>query len=110
MLTNELAGTDKFKLVERHKLGAVLDEQDLAQSGRVKKSTGAKLGQMTGAQYVVVATVSAFDNKTRDTGGGISFHGIGVGGKQEEAYIAVDLRVIDTTSGEILQVEYGVFA
>ncbi len=85
MLTNELAGTEKFKLVERHKLGAVLDEQDLAASGRVKKSTGAKLGQLTGAQYVVVATVSAFDNKTRDTGGGI----------------AVDLRVIDTTSGEV---------
>ena len=101
MLTNELAGTNKFKLVERHKLGAVLDEQDLAASGRVKRSTGAKLGEMTGAQYVVVATVSAFDNKTRDTGGGISFHGIGVGGKQEEAYIAVDLRVIDTTTGEI---------
>ena len=101
MLANELAGTEKFKLVERHKLGAVLDEQDLASSGRVKKSTGAKLGQMTGAQYVVVATVSAFDNKTRETGGGISFHGIGLGGKQEEAYIAVDLRVVDTTTGEV---------
>ena len=92
MLANELAGTEKFKLVERHKLGAVLDEQDLASSGRVKKSTGAKLGQLTGAQYVVVATVSAFDSKTRE---------IGVGGKQEEAYIAVDLRVVDTTTGEV---------
>jgi curli biogenesis system outer membrane secretion channel CsgG len=101
MLANELAGTEKFKLVERHKLGAVLDEQDLASSGRVKKSTGAKLGQLTGAQYVVVATVSAFDSKTRETGGGLSFHGIGLGGKQEEAYIAVDLRVVDTTTGEV---------
>jgi len=101
MLANELAATEKFKLVERHKLGAVLDEQDLATSGRVKKSTGAKLGQMTGAQYVVVATVSAFDSKTRETGGGLSFHGIGLGGKQEEAYIAVDLRVVDTTTGEV---------
>lgn len=102
MLSNELAATEKFKLVERHKIGAVLDEQDLAESGRVKKSTGAKLGQMTGAQYVVIATVSAFDSQTRETGGGLSFHGIGVGGKQEEAYIAVDLRVVDTTSGEIV--------
>ena len=101
MLANELASTEKFKLVERHKIGAVLDEQDLASSGRVKKSTGAKLGQMTGAQYVVIATVSAFDNKTRETGGGLSFHGIGLGGKQEEAYIAVDLRVVDTTTGEV---------
>ena len=101
MLSNELASTDKFKMVERHNLDAVLGEQDLAASGRVSRSTGAKLGKMTGAQYVVVATVSAFDTNTAGTGGGISFHGIGVGGKHEEAYIAVDLRVIDTTTGEI---------
>ncbi len=101
MLTNELAGTEKFKMVERHNLGAVLDEQDLASSGRVSKSTGAKLGKMTGAQYVVVATVTSFDSKASGTAGGISFHGIGVGGKHQEAYIAVDLRVIDTTTGEV---------
>ena len=101
MLTNELAATEKFKMVERHNMDAILGEQDLAASGRVSKSTGAKLGKLTGAQYVVVATVSAFDNNTAGTGGGISFHGIGVGGKHEEAYIAVDLRVIDTTTGEI---------
>jgi len=101
MLTNELAATEKFKVVERHNLGSVLEEQDLAQSGRVNKATGAKLGKMTGAQYVVVATVSAFDAQTHDTGGGISFRGISVGGKKEEAYIAVDLRVIDTTTGDI---------
>ena len=44
MLTNELAGTNKFKVVERAKLGPVLEEQDLAASGRVSKSTGAKSG------------------------------------------------------------------
>ncbi len=101
MLSNELASTEKFKMVERHNLDAVLGEQDLAASGRVSKSTGAKLGKVTGAQYVVVATVTAFDSNTAGTGGGISFHGIGLGGKHEEAYIAVDLRVIDTTTGEI---------
>jgi curli biogenesis system outer membrane secretion channel CsgG len=101
MLSNELSSTGKFRLVERRKLGAVLDEQDLASSGRVSHSTGAKLGKLTGAQYIIVATVSAFDSKTRQTGGGISFRGISVGGKSEDAYIAVDLRVIDTTTGEI---------
>jgi len=101
MLTNELQSTEKFKVVERHNLNAVLDEQDLAESGRVSKSTGAKLGKMTGAQYVIVATVTAFDSKTRETGGGLSFRGISVGGKSEEAYLAIDLRVIDTTTGEV---------
>ncbi|MFP5245646.1 MAG: CsgG/HfaB family protein, partial [Thermoanaerobaculia bacterium] len=101
MLTNELQATGKFKLVEREKLAAVLDEQDLADSGRIKKGTGAKIGKLTGAQYLVVATVTAFENQTRGTGGGVSFRGISVGGKKEDAYIAVDLRVVDTTTGEI---------
>ena len=76
-------------------------EQDLAASGRVSKSTGAKIGKLTGARYLVFATVTAFDSHTAGTGGGLSFHGIGVGGKKEDAYIAVDLRVVDTTTGEV---------
>ena len=79
----------------------MLDEQDLADSGRIKKGTGAKIGKLTGAQYLVVATLSAFEENTRGTGGGLSFRGISVGGKKEDAYMAVDLRVIDTTTGEI---------
>lgn len=101
MLTNELASLGKFKVVERSKLGPVLDEQNLADSGRVSKSTGAKIGKLTGAQYLVFGTVSAFDSQSRGTGGGISFKGISVGGKKEDAYIAIDLRVVDTTTGEI---------
>lgn len=101
MLTNELAGTGKFKLVERDKLDAVLDEQDLADSGRVSKKSGAKIGKLTGAQYLVVATLTAFESDVKGTGGGLSFRGISVGGKKEDAYMAVDLRVIDTTTGEI---------
>lgn len=101
MLTNELASTEKFKIVERAKLGKVLEEQDLVEAGRISKKTGAKIGKLTGAQYLVYATVTAFDTNTAGTGGGIGFRGISVGGKKEEAYLAIDLRVVDTTTGEI---------
>lgn len=101
MLTNELASTGKFKIVERAKLGKVLEEQDLAEAGRISKKTGAKIGKLTGAQYLVYATVTAFDQKTAGTGGGIGFRGISLGGKKEEAYLAIDLRVVDTTTGEV---------
>ena len=101
MLTNELAGSGKFKMVERDKLSAVLDEQDLAASGRVSKSTGAKIGKMTGASYLVIATLTAYEEDVKGTGGGLSFRGISVGGKKEDAYLAVDLRVVNTTTGEI---------
>jgi curli biogenesis system outer membrane secretion channel CsgG len=101
MLTNELAATNSFTLVERSKLEPVLQEQDLADYGRVKKGTGAKIGQLTGAQYLVLGTVSSFERDVDSTRGGVGFKGIRVGGKKEDAYIAVDLRVVDSTSGEI---------
>lgn len=101
MLSNELAATEKFKIVEREKLDKVLDEQDLAESGRVSKSTGAKVGKVTGAKYLVFATVTSFEENVAGGGGGVSFRGLSVGGKKADAYIAVDLRVVDTTTGDV---------
>src|SRR5438105_2139092 len=71
MLTNELAGLDKFKMVERKQLGAILGEQDLGAAGRVSKATAAKVGKMTGAQYLVTGTVSAYEEDTKGSGGGV---------------------------------------
>ena len=101
MLTNELASTEKFKIVERAKLGHVLDEQDLGASGRVSKSSAAKVGKLTGAKYLIMGTVSAYEENTSGGGGGLNFKGYSLGGKKEEAYMAIDLRVVDTTTGEV---------
>jgi len=101
MLSNELAGTEKFRVVERTKLETVLREQDLGASGRVKQGTAAQIGQLTGAQYLVLGTVSAYEEKTQGGGGGISIGGFSIGGRSDEAYIAVDLRVVNATTGEI---------
>jgi curli biogenesis system outer membrane secretion channel CsgG len=101
MLSNELSATEKFRMVERAKLAPVLEEQDLAASGRVSKSSAAKVGKLTGAKYLVMGTVSAYEEKTSGGAGGLSFGGISLGGKKSDAYIAIDLRVVDTTTGEI---------
>ena len=103
MLTNELSGLNKFKMVERAKLGAVLGEQDLALDGRVAPATAAKAGKLTGAQYLVTGTVSAYEESTKGTGGGIAVKGVGLGGSKGESYIAIDLRVVNSTNGEIVQ-------
>lgn len=101
MLTNEMAATGQFRMVDRRKLGNVLQEQDLAASGRVRKGSGPKTGNLTGAQYLVQGTVTAYDERASSTGGGFSFKGISLGGKHKEAYIAVDLQVVDTETGEV---------
>ena len=102
MLANELMATKKFNVVERQKLNAVIGEQDLAAAGRIKKGTGAKTGQLTGAKYLVTGTVTSYEENTASTGGGLSFKGIKLGGSKGKAYIAVDLRVIDTTTGVVI--------
>lgn len=101
MLSNELAATNKFRIVERTKLESVLSEQDLAMSGRVDPSTGARFGKLVGAQYLVAGTVTAYEENTQSTGGGLSFRGISVGGRSDKAYLAIDLRVINATTGEV---------
>lgn len=101
MLSNELAATNAFRVVERSKLESVMQEQNLAASGRVAGGTGAKIGKLTGAQYLVAGTVTAYEENTKGTGGGLSFKGISLGGKSSEAYLAVDIRVINATTGEI---------
>jgi len=101
MLANELASTGEFRVLERNKLESVLAEQDLGASGRVRQSTAAKIGKLTGAQYLIMGTVTSFEENTADTGGGISFGGFSIGGKKQDAYIAIDIRVVDSNTGEI---------
>jgi curli biogenesis system outer membrane secretion channel CsgG len=101
MLSNELASTNAFRVVERAKLESVLEEQNLMASGRAKPSDAAQFGQITGAQYLVMGTVTSYEEETASTGGGISFGGVSLGGSSEKAYIAVDIRVVNSTTGEI---------
>lgn len=110
-LSNELAATGHFTVVERQKLGEVLSEQELAELGIVRKDTGAQRGQVTGAKYIVLGRVTAFqeDVGAESSGldvGGINIGGISLGGggrkNKQEAYIAIDLRVVDSTTGEVV--------
>jgi curli biogenesis system outer membrane secretion channel CsgG len=101
MLANELTSTGAFKVVERQRLDSVLGEQDLGASGRVNPATAAKMGKVTGAQYLITGKVAAYEENTKGTGGGFSFKGISLGGKSQQAYLAIDLRVINATTGEV---------
>jgi curli biogenesis system outer membrane secretion channel CsgG len=101
LLSNELAATGSFSVVERDKIQQVLEEQNLMASGRAELSDAAQLGKLTGAKYLVMGTVSAYEEDVKKDGGGLSFGGISVGGKSAAAYVAIDIRVVDTTTGRI---------
>ncbi|MGH8029763.1 MAG: CsgG/HfaB family protein [Arenimonas sp.] len=102
MLTSELSARAAFTVVERQKLRAVLEEQDLSASGRVSAENSIAIGKLTGAQYLITGTVTSFEEKM-DTQVKRGFLGRGgsVKSVSRGGYLAVDLRVIDTTTGEI---------
>ena len=97
MLSNELKATGNFTLVERQSIKQVLSEQELSDLGITRKSTAPKKGMMTGARYYVLGSVS---------GGGFNIMGFGQrkNTSESKAYVALDIRVVDTTSGEIAYV------
>jgi len=101
MLASELAAREAFTVVERRKLRAVLEEQDLAESGLLKPGEGAKIGELTGAQYLVMGTITAFqpDTETKVSGG--MFRRTRVEQTHHGSYLALDLRVVDTSTGEV---------
>jgi curli biogenesis system outer membrane secretion channel CsgG len=102
VLSNELSATGDFKVIERQKINAVLAEQDLASSYRMRPGSSPHTGNVTGAQYLVTGSVSAYTEDTSNTGGGLNIAGFRVGGGKSEAYIAIDLRVIDAETSEVV--------
>ncbi len=103
ILANEMAARPGFTVVERRRLQAILEEQDLGTSGRLRPGDGARIGELTGAQYLVMGTVTAFEEGVEKKSARGSFRGIGGSRESSTAYLAIDLRVVDTTTGEIAQ-------
>ena len=109
MLTSALVQSDRFVVVERAELKEILSEQELKAGGLVNPETGPKLGKLAGVQLLIYGAVTEFG--TEDKGGGINFGFIGgrsplsLGGAQESASgkVAMDIRVVDTTTGEVLE-------
>lgn len=101
MLATELAARARFTVVERRKLAEILEQQDLAQSGLLKPGEGARIGELTGAQYLVMGTISAFEDNAETRVASGMFRRTKIESISEGAYLAVDLRVVDTSSGEV---------
>jgi tetratricopeptide (TPR) repeat protein len=53
MLTSDLALLERFRLVERMRLGALLDEMNLGQTGQVDPATAARVGHLVRAGRMV---------------------------------------------------------
>ena len=102
MLTTELMKTNRFVVVERQGLQDVLGEQELGQTGIIRRETAAQVGQVLGAQIIVRGAVTEFEQNESGGGGGIGIGGFRLGVKGSNAHVAVDIRLIDSTTGQVL--------
>lgn len=95
-----------FIVVERSGLSDVLREQEMAQRNLTGGDSGPDAGRLTGAQILVRGDVTAFGPRSEGGGFSIGFGtadaggALGLGG--DTAHVGMDLRLIDTTTGQVL--------
>jgi curli biogenesis system outer membrane secretion channel CsgG len=104
MLATALVKSGKFIVIERQDLDKVLAEQHLGASGNVTPETAAKAGRVLGVELIVVGSVTEFGVSERKIAGGISALG-GAGLETKSARAVVDIRLVNTMTGEIIAAE-----
>ncbi|NLW55618.1 MAG: hypothetical protein GX050_03165 [Firmicutes bacterium] len=98
----EFLKTKRFRLIEREQIDKVLEEQDFGQSGRVDAKTAANIGKILGVDFLVMGRVTEFSLKSTEVSG-LSFKsGLGLGVKSTNAIVAIDARLVDTNTAEII--------
>lgn len=102
MLATALVNSNRFIVLERKQLGDVLGEQNLGASGRVSPDTAARIGKIEGAEILVVAAVTEFEDHASGGGGGGGNIFGAIAGALQSTHMAIDLRLIDTTTSRVL--------
>ncbi|MCI0513270.1 CsgG/HfaB family protein [candidate division KSB1 bacterium] len=100
MLVTALVASGKYTVIERQELDQIMKEQSLGQSGLVTPESAAKVGKLLGVELAVVGSVTEFGHKKGGIGGRVKGFGLGV--QKLAASVGVDVRFINTTTGEIL--------
>lgn len=101
MFTTAMVQSGQFRVVERNRLNeGVVREKQLQQSGWA--SGNAAQQQLRGAQYIFEGTVSEANVAESQGSGGINIAGLQIGGGGSKDSIAVDVRVVDAASGDVL--------
>lgn len=105
-LTTELFNTNRYIVLERQTLNDVLREQDLGASGRIRRDTAAPIGEIEGAELLIVGAVTEFEGNAsgaQGSGAGARKGILGaITGGFKRAHMAIDLRVIDAKTSRVL--------
>jgi len=102
MLTTELVKSGKYQVIERQAIEQIFKEQQLGQSGAVTAQSAAEVGKLLGVELAIIGAVTEFGHKKSDIGGFIKKKGFGLGVQTAAASVGIDIRFVDTNTGEII--------
>ena len=111
MLTTALLNSNRFSVLERQALSAVMQEQELSASGAAQQGAGGpERGKIKTADLIVTAAVTEFEPQASGGSAGIGGGGsiasgvLGglLGAALNKAHMALDLRIVDTSTSEVL--------
>ncbi len=103
MFITELWKTQMFSIVERSRLEAIAREHRLAASGLVDEATAARLGKLLGVEAIITGSITQFTLKKR--GGVLPIPNVGgIAFGEAEAFVTLDVRMINVETGEIMLV------
>jgi len=103
MLESALFATNRFVIVEREKLDTVMQEQDLQASGRAARAANvAQTGKLRSARFLATGSIVEATSDVQGDGGGLNIRGIHIGGSAAKAKVTVIIKLIDSTSGQLV--------
>lgn len=110
LIVDELVNDGSYRVIERKRLDALLAEQNFSNSDRAEPNAAmvASMGKMLGVKYLIVGSLTKFGTENKKVGIGGGGWGIGalggarIGTSKGKANVAVTMRIIDTSTGEIL--------
>ena len=98
-LTTKLVNGSAFSVLERDRVKDIFDEWYLGQSGAVNQSQAAQMGKLNGVEYLVTGEFKSFNIRSQRIS--IPLTG-GFAGSRTRAESAINVRVINVTTGEII--------
>ncbi len=111
MLVTVLINSNRFSVLERQALSAVMQEQELSSSGAAEQGIGGpQRGKIKTADLIVTAAVTEFEPQASGGsagiggGGGVGSGLLGglLGAALNKAHMALDIRIVDTSTSEVL--------
>lgn len=101
-LIDSLVNSEAFIVLERQTLADVVGEQDLTTTGHFALSDSARMGELSSAQILVKGTVTEFDPGASGSSVAVGFGPAKVGGKVRSIHVGMIVRLIDTSTGQVV--------